>query len=182
MKSNQPVFHRRNRRFIPIFFRGFYVVFLGVFLIVGSGCASKPAEAPFTTRLYEGTYEDVWIAALKALNDYPLKLSNKDAGKIQSETINGPYNDLLFTYPEALELPERFRYSVRLNFAKLVSDEDRTPLVRIRLIKDLEKFNDFYTGWTPSPSDGLEEKVLLYRIEHILRMDKQLLKASSKGS
>jgi hypothetical protein len=110
---------------------------------------------------------------LKALNDYPLKVSNKDAGKIQSEVVNGPYNDLLFTYPEAIELPERFRYSLKFNFAKLVAD-NRTPLIRIRIIKELEQFQDFYTGWIPYQSDGLEERLLLYRIEHILKMEKTL--------
>lgn len=143
-----------------------------VFLV---GCSSTPRAEPYQTRLYQGSYDEVWTAALKALNDYPLKISNKDSGKIQSEVVNGPYNDLLFQYPEAIELPERFRYSVKLNFAKLVS-EDNEPLTRIRIIKELERFHDFYTGWVPAASDGLEEKILLYRIEHILRMEKLLAK------
>jgi hypothetical protein len=138
-----------------------------------TGCASTPSHEPFYTRIYDGTYDDVWLASLKALNDYPLKLSNKDGGKIESEVVNGPYNDLLFSYPEPIELPERYRYSVKLSFAKLLSDSNQ-PLVRIRIIKDLECFHDFYTGWLPYQSDGLEEKILLYRIEHILRMQKLL--------
>lgn len=145
----------------------------GVALLVMSACASKRPEEPFYTRLYTGNFDEVWIASLKALNDYPLKLSNKDAGKIQSEVVNGPYNDLLFTYPEGIELPERFRYAVRLNFARLISEDDQ-PVVRVRVIKDLERFVDFYTGWTPFPSDGLEERVLLYRIEHLLKMEQTM--------
>jgi hypothetical protein len=146
---------------------------IGVFFLL-PGCASTSQRSePFYTRLYIGKYDDVWLAALKALNDYPLKLSNKDSGKIQSEVVNGPYNDLLFQYPEPIELPERFRYSLKLNFAKLVTDDDQ-PLTRVRIIKDLERFQDFYTGWLPYPSDGLEEKILLYRIEHILRMQEAL--------
>lgn len=47
-------------------------------------------------------------------------------------------------------------------------------MVRIRVIKELEQFQDFYTGWTPFPSDGMEEKLLLYRVEHILKMEKHL--------
>lgn len=138
-----------------------------------SGCVSKPAGEAFQTRLYSGTYDEVWLAALKALNEYPLKLSNKDSGRIQSEVVNGPYNEVVFTYPDPIELPERFRYSLDFNFAKLVAD-DRQPLVRVRVRKVLEKFHDFYTGWLVFPSDGLEEKILLYRIEHILRMEKTL--------
>ena len=139
-------------------------------------CAtSGPRSEPYYTRLFNGNFDEVWTSALKALNDYPLKLSNKDAGKIQSEIVNGPYNDLLFTHPETLELPERFRYSIRLNFAKLATEE-RQPVTRVRIIKELEKFNDFYTGWANLPSDGIEERVLLYRIEHILQMEKTLAK------
>lgn len=158
---------KQNFRF---FFRGFLPAFLAVFL---GGCVSKPAGEPFYTRLYVGTYDEVWTAALKALNEYPLKLSNKDSGRIVSETVNGPYNEVVLTYPDPIELPERFRYSLDFNFAKLVGD-DRQPLIRVRVRKGLEKFHDFYTGWLSFQSDGLEERVLLYRIENILRMEKLL--------
>ena len=47
-------------------------------------------------------------------------------------------------------------------------------LTRIRVVKQLERFQDFYTGWVPYPSDGLEEKVILYRMEHLLLMEKTL--------
>ncbi len=137
------------------------------------GCASTPKSEPFHTRIYSGSYDEVWLATLKALNDYPLKMSNKDTGRIESEIINGPYNDLLFSPIEPIELPERFRYSVKVNFAKLEASDDRS-LTRVRIVKGLEKFRDFYAGWTPFQSDGLEENLLLYRIQHILQMDQQL--------
>lgn len=140
-------------------------------------CASTPVSEPYYNRLYVGTYDDVWLATLKAMTDYPLKLSNKDSGKIQSEVVNGPYNDLVFAYPDQLELPERYRYSLRLNFAKLVSEDNRA-IVRVRIIKELERFHDFYTGWLSYPSDGLEERVILYRIEHLLQMEKLLSQPS----
>ena len=134
-------------------------------------CATLKPE-PFQTRIYDGKYEGVWLAALKAVADYPLKLSNKDSGKIQSEVVNGPYNDLFLAVPEAIELPDRFRFSVRLAVAPLI--EEGQSAVRVRVSKDLETFRDFYTGWVPYPSDGIEEKALLYRIAHILEMDNRL--------
>lgn len=153
-----------------------------VFLMVAVGlvgCASKRPEEPFYTRIYSASYDEIWVATLKALNDFPLKLSNKDAGKIQSEVVNGPYNDLLFAHPEGIELPERFRYSLRFNFARFITEEDK-PSVRVRIVKDLERFIDFYTGWTAFPSDGIEERVLLYRIEHLLKMDQLIAKQSAE--
>lgn len=148
----------------------FFWLFL---LIVFSGCASQPSRKPFHTRIYDGSYDEMWASSLKALADYPLKLSNKDTGRITTEVVNGPYNDLLFQYPEKIELPERFRYSLDFNFAKLLGD-DKRPLTRIRVVKNLERFQDFYTGWTPYYSDGIEEQVLLYRMEHLLKMEKTL--------
>jgi len=154
-----------------------YFVF-SILVLVSFGCASKSpdfGDRAFHTRIYLGTYDRVWLAALKALSDYPLKISNKDVGKIETEVINGPYNDLLFKYPDPLGVPERFRYSVKMRFAKL-EDEDSEPAVRIRIGKHLEKYRDFYTGWVPGETDGLEEQVLLYRVEHLLRMDAMLSK------
>ncbi len=148
---------------------------LFLYAVLSISCTSTPRLDPFQTRIFEGNFDDVWLATLKALNDYPLKVSNKDAGKIQSEIVNGPYNDLVFTYPEAIEVPDRYRYSLKFNFGKLEGDDSK-PLIRVRVIKDLERFQDFYTGWTPYVSDGLEEKIILYRIEHILRMEKLLSK------
>ena len=72
-----------------------------------------------------------------------------------------------------IQLPERFRFALKLSFGRLETDAQKS-MVRIRIVKDLEKFQDFYTGWTPYPSDGLEEKLLLYRIEHILSMEHAL--------
>jgi len=145
------------------------------------GCASQqPSDEAFRTRLYEGNYDDVWLSALKSLNDYPLRVSNKDSGRIITETVNGPYNELVLTYPGPLEQPERFRYSLKFSFAKLVSEKTKKPLVRIRVIKELEQFQDFYTGWLSYPSDGIEEKMLLYRIEQVLSMEKALAKSMEK--
>lgn len=150
------------------------ILIVAALTLVGLGaCSSQQAREPFYTRIYEAQYDEVWLSTLKSLNDYPLKVSNKDAGKIQSEIVNGPYNDLLFNYPDPIELPERFRYSLKINFAKLADEADKS-IIRVRVIKDLEKFQDFYTGWTPFQSDGLEERVLLYRVEHILRMERAL--------
>lgn len=140
-----------------------------------TSCAGRQTSHAFHTRLYKGQYDDVWRATLKALNDYPLKITNKDTGRIQSEIVNGPYNELLFNHPDNIQLPERFRYSVDFNFAKLVSDDEK-PVTRVRVIKNLERFEDFYRGWREYSSDGLEEQVLLYRIEHILGMDTQIEK------
>ena len=137
------------------------------------GCASKPVVEPFYTRLYSGSYEEVWDATLRAIRDYPLKFTNKDGGKIQTEVINGPYNDLLFTHPEPVELPERFRFAMKLQLANV--GESRTA-IRIRITKELEKFSDFYTGWIAFPPDGLEERILLYRISQIFEMQQTLKK------
>lgn len=156
-------------------FRFFLTLTVGLILL--GGCASQQKTELFYTRVYEGTYDDVWLAALKSVNDYPLKISNKDSGKIISELVNGPYNDLFVNPPEGIDLPEKYRYSLKFTFAKLQTDEEKSrPLVRVRLEKSLEQFHDFYTGWLPFPSDGLEERLLLYRIEHILRMENQLTK------
>lgn len=140
-----------------------------------SGCASQPTSQPYYTRLFKGSYDEVWLATLRALSDYPLRISNKDSGRIYTEVINSPYNDLFFTYPEPIELPDRFRYSLKLSFARL-ADEGEGEITRIRIVKELERYKDFYAGWLPYPSDGLEEKILLYRVEHLLKMDQTLAK------
>lgn len=152
----------------------------GAFLVLLCGCASTPTAEPFYTRIFAGNYDQVWLSTLKALNDYPLKLSNKDTGRIETEVVNGPYNELLFTNPELIELPERFRFSLKISFAKLQTTDDE-PLTRVRIVKNLERFRDFYAGWAGANSDGLEEKILLYRVEHLLGIEKKIAELTSAG-
>ena len=147
------------------------------FLVALVGCASRRPAEPFYTRLIAGSYDEVWDAALKSVRDYPLKFTNKDSGKVQTEVVNGPYNELVFTYPEPLELPERFRFSMKLQLAK-VSKPEEADVVRVRITKELEKFNDFYTGWTAFPPDGIEEQVLLYRLGQLFEMQRALASSS----
>lgn len=90
-----------------------------------AACASQKAAEPFYTRLYEGNFDEVWLATLKALNDYPLKLSNKDGGKIQSEVVNGPYNDLLFTYPDPISKFSAFGIPLSLILGSLRRTKNR---------------------------------------------------------
>lgn len=148
----------------------FFCGFLGVI-----GCTHTPNSEPFQTRIYDANYDLVWDMAVKALADYPIKISNKDAGKIHTEVVNNPYNELFLTFPEKIDLPERFRYSLKLSIANITEKDDDT-LVRIRVTKELEKFHDFYTGWLPYGSDGIEEKLILYRIQHLIEMEKRFNK------
>lgn len=154
--------------------RGLRFILLTTCLV---SCVSKRSTEPFYTRFFDGNYDEVWLASLKTLSDYPIRSSNKDSGRIQSDMINGPYNDLFFTYPDPIELPERFRFSLKVNFAKF-SDNVNRPVTRVRIVKELEKFQDFYTGWVGFSADGLEERVLLYRIEHILKMEQALSRSN----
>ena len=158
-------------------FSGLCALLISLALAINlAGCTSPSGSDPFQTRIFEGNYDQIWMTVLKALNDYPIKVSNKDAGKVHTETVNGPYNELLFTYPDPLELPERFRYAMKFSLGKL-EGSDGGPFIRVRVVKELERFQDFYAGWVSYPSDGLEEKILLYRIEHLLKMEAALSKS-----
>ena len=61
-----------------------------------ASCVSTGPIEPYVTRLYTGTYEEVWLAALKALGDYPLKLMSKDSGRIF--TVSPNYSISLFIW------------------------------------------------------------------------------------
>lgn len=142
-------------------------------VVVTVGCSAQRPKEPYYTRLYEGTYDDLWGASIAAMRDYPLRFSNKDTGKIQTEIVNGPYNDLVFTYPDPIETPDRFRFSVKAQVAKVGSSK-KGDIIRVRLSKDLERHVDFYTGWLPVSPDGIEERIILYRIAQTQEIQRAL--------
>ncbi len=148
---------------------------VGVLCTTQCALLEKPAvtQSKPMTHLYSHPFDLVWDQTLAAITDYPLRSTDKDAGRIQTELITGPYNEVFMSLPEPLPLPERYRFTVRISMARLET-EDKQPLTRVRVLKNLEQYFNFYVGWRSTPSDDIEEKALLYRIEHLCAMSEYL--------
>lgn len=159
-------------------------LFLAAVLTLGSiGCAlfETPVTHPQEVlrkqtrqKIFLAPYDDVWRAAHTALK-YPIVNENQDTGVIETEFIKAQEG---FIPPDQPQPSSGLRYKITMLFAKGRSQGQES--VRLTIDKKIEKLRDFFSEAESIQSDGLEEKVLFYRIERELLITKGLRKATEK--
>jgi hypothetical protein len=155
----------------------FVVIFTGCILL---GCGlfdTKPSAYSSMAQInkqkvFYGSYDSIWRAAHAVLK-YPIAQENQDTGVIETEYIKG--NDGWIP-PNLAKTPSSgVRYKITLTFAK--GSTDGRESTRITIDKKIEILRDFFSEAEPIESDGLEEKVIFYRIDRELLINDALKKA-----
>jgi hypothetical protein len=155
-----------------------------VSVFFSNGCSTAPVTKNSERVLRENTnqrvfyfpYDSVWRAAQLALK-YPIAVNNMDNGILETDFIKALDG---FTAPHETKRPsDGIRYKITLSLAR--GRVDGRESVRVNIIKTLEKKRDFFSEPESLESDGLEEKVIFYRIERELIVEEALKKAQAKG-
>lgn len=151
------------------------------FLFLGSACSLFDRQAdPENAILKQSTrqkvffaaYDTVWKAAHTTIK-YPIAVENQDTGYLETEFIKGVDG---FLPPEVLKPPSAgIRYKLIFNFAK--GKTEGRESTRVTIEKKIERLRDFFSEADNMASDGLEEKVLFYRIEREIVIAEALKKA-----
>ena len=102
---------------------------------------------------------------------------NQDTGLIETDFIKAQDG---FTAPDQVTPSSGLRYKIVMIFAK--GRSQGVESVRMTIDKKIEKLRDFFSDAEVLNSDGLEEKVLFYRIERELLISKGLKKAAEDQS
>lgn len=161
--------------------RNLFLIISFLFLFLNLGCSSLQSNIDennqvFREYVFIGNYEKVWKACEKALGNYTLSNNSIDSGIIQTDWVRG---DHVWTAPDSTKSPSsgmRERIIVYLTKGRT----QRNSSVRVQIKKELELRKDFILEAEALKSDGLEEIVILYRIERELEIDKELAQAANK--
>lgn len=137
------------------------------------GPNEKLVQKASRQRVYYANYDLVWRAAHTVIK-YPVAADNQDTGVLETEyikVVDGWLPPDVKTNPSA-----GLRYKLFMNFAKgKIEGREST---RVTLEKRIEKQTDFFSAPEQLESDGLEEKVIFYRIERELLINEALKKAA----
>lgn len=169
-------FHKRKASVLALLF--FPLALSSVALV---GCESLPEtsgsrvskaiEKSVFTRVFFASYESVWRAAQLALK-YPISINNMDNGLLETDWVRALEG---FAVPGSNKIPSSgIRYKVTLNMVK--GRANGRESVRVNLRKTMERQRDFFSDPEPMLTDGLEEQVILYRIERELIIQEALRK------
>ncbi|MNK12077.1 hypothetical protein D3C87_301340 [compost metagenome] len=155
------------------------------FLLISTGCtllscslfdARPSAHSQMKTvikqKIFFAPYDSVWTAAHKVLK-YPIAQENQDTGVIETEYIKGLDGWL----PPGTQTPPSAGIRYKLIFTMAKGRTDGRESTRVTIDKKMEILRDFFSPPEPMETDGLEEKVLFYRMERELIITEALKKA-----
>lgn len=156
-------------------------VLLICFVLIGAGCSlfdrqPDPENAvlkqSIRQKVYFSSYDSVWKAAHTTIK-YPIAVENQDTGYLETEYVKGIDG---FLPPEVNKPPSAgIRYKLIFNFAK--GKTEGRESTRVTVEKKIERLRDFFSEADGLASDGLEEKVIFYRIEREIVIAEALKKA-----
>lgn len=123
-------------------------------------------------KVFFASYDNVWRAAHAVLK-YPIAQENQDTGIIETEYIKGI--DGWIPPNEQRPPSSGIRYKLTMIFAK--GKTEGRESTRVTIEKRMEILRDFFSEPEPVETDGLEEKIIFYRIERELIVNEALKKA-----
>jgi len=158
------------------------LLLLTLSLVPLTGCVSsappkRPLDYPVSF-IFLGSFDDVWNATVRVLDKYAITVANREAGQLQTDWSSYRSNPELYDYPDNSEPPEEVRYRLKIKLSKAYVTETKEPAVRVQIVKELEVYRNFYLDWIRVATDLNEERVLLYRIQQKLRVERELKKLS----
>lgn len=158
---------------------------LGLLILFLSSCSlvEKKVESPEEIlsrvshqKIFYATYEEVWKAAHASIK-YTIASENQDFGVIETDFVKAIDGWL----PPFMTKPENpgSRYKLVVNFAR--GNTNGKESVRVTIDKRIEVFRSVISDVDTVSSDGLEEKLLFYRMEREIVIG-QALKRSATAS
>lgn len=137
----------------------------------------RALENAYQQKVYFATYESVWRAAQVALK-YPIALNNMDNGILETDWVRALDG---FLPPGNKKIPSAgIKYRIQLTLVK--GRFQNRDSVKVTVRKVIQRTKSFYDEPEPLPTDALEEKVILYRIERELIIFDALKKTHDKNS
>lgn len=117
-------------------------------------------------------FDEVWRATNIVLQSYPLRLSNMDEGLLETDDIKG-YRAWEPPFPHRKPAGVSYRITIRV----VRGTAGSSPATKVIVTKDAKVQRDFFSNVKQVPSNGLEEKVLLYRIKREIQIERALAQA-----
>jgi hypothetical protein len=149
-----------------------------IFTMLTGGCATfdKSNPAGPQEHVFNAPYEQVWRAVQLATAKYPRKIDDIESGLLETETMKADQG----WEPPFLKSHKSGGYRRHIQVRLIKGDFEGTPAIKVVVTKSAEILHDFFTEAEAVPSDGLEEKVILYRVDRELQIDQAIQKAIKK--
>jgi len=162
-----------------------YLVKALILFTIGS-CASYEQfkyiteEYEIPTKVYNSDFNMSWQAVLQVVKKFDLALQNQEAGIIKTRWID---NTLELNFADSFgksDSVKAAKFKLIVNVVKGFRGSREVAKVSIFRRQLVEQ--DFLQGWKEIPTDGIQEKTILYRIEKILAIERKLKQIEDERS
>jgi len=131
-------------------------------------------EDEIPTVKFKVNYDETWQAVMQILQKYDIAIQNQAAGIIKTRWID---NTLELNWSDAFSRSDQVksaRFKLIVNVGQ--GHEISHPITKVSIYKRQMVEKDFLQASKPVRSNGILERTILYRIERILTMERELKK------
>jgi len=139
----------------------------------------RPTDRPFSY-IFEASFDDVWAATVHVLDIYSVIEASRDSGLLKTSVTPYTHNQGLYDHPDQSDRLDEVRYSIQTKLSKGMVAQSGSSAVRVQVTKVMERYQNLITEWERTPTDAMEERVILYRIRQRLRIIKEIRRAKAK--
>lgn len=129
-------------------------------------CTTIPERNTIPSGVFNASFSIVWQSALLALEKYPLKNLDRESGEMETEIIRG--YQVWQPPPGSIPTTRNRHYVIKLLFIK-GSFKEKTA-TKVQILKEEFINKDFIQESVPIQSNGIEEEIILYRINRIIKL------------
>lgn len=145
------------------------------------GCALfQETPKPLTSlspqeKVFRYSFDQVWLATQRAIQQYPMRVNNMDLKILETDYIS---SDKYWNPPHLDKLTAGDEYQLKI---RVISGEiNGEPAHKVSVLKDIVRKKDFFSETKKIPSNGFEERAILYRINRELVIERALERTQKK--
>ncbi|MFT6630890.1 MAG: hypothetical protein ACJAS4_000834 [Bacteriovoracaceae bacterium] len=129
-------------------------------------------ELEIPSKVYKADFNQSWQAVIQVMKRFDVAFQNQEAGKVKTRWMD---NTLQVNFTDSFGSNDKVKaaeFKLLINVAEGFSYGRKVTKVTIYKRQRVE--NDFLQGWKEVPTDGIQEKTLLYRVGILIDNDNKL--------
>ncbi|MFZ4712376.1 MAG: hypothetical protein ACOYL6_01575 [Bacteriovoracaceae bacterium] len=151
---------------------------LGLLVMCALSCSSYQnfkhvtEEMEMPSQVYRADFNQSWQAVIQVMKKYDIASQNQEAGVIKTRWID---NTIELNFADSFgssDSVKAAKFKILVNVVK--GFRNGREVAKVTLYKRQLVEQDFLQGWKEIPSDGIQEKTLIYRIERLISIDNKL--------
>ena len=129
-------------------------------------------EFDFHYQIYDSSYDKTWLAVISVMKKFEISSRSQESGTIKTRWMD---NTKSYNFVHILGLNRNIRaaqFQLQINVAK--GFQNGREVARVTLYKRQLLERDVLQGFKEVVSDGILEKIILYRIGRLLEIEKRI--------